>query len=167
MNNKPHYHKLVVNRLQELGEKFTNVYGKTLTAATVAYKLRGSSAGRAIYATNTIDLNPIILKDNMVPFIENTVAHEFAHLAAAEMHGKVKFIHGKEWQGIMASLGVKPNITHQYLIRRYAAVYSWACACMDHQVSKTTHVKMLGGKQYKCSSCQQPIQRFVDLPVVH
>lgn len=152
--------QLVVDRLGTLQEIARRELGMAQALPTITYRLRGYSAGQAIYESRTINLNPILLKGNAEHFIENTVAHEFAHIIVHDMNGLLVFQHGREWQDLMKMFGVAPNITHDYDVSHVAPTFSWECGCSTHQVSKKVHRELVAGTIYDCNRCGQDINRY-------
>lgn len=85
-----------------------------MKAPTLSFDLRGTTAGQAFPAKHHIRLNGQLLNENTERFIEQTVGHEWAHLAAAHLHGHKIQGHGKEWKSLMVRLGLKPERCHTY-----------------------------------------------------
>lgn len=81
---------------------------------TLSFDLRGTTAGQAFPAKHHIRLNGQLLNENTEHFIEQTVGHEWAHLAAAHLHGHNIQGHGKEWKSLMVRLGLNPARCHTY-----------------------------------------------------
>lgn len=126
----------------------------------ITYRIRGSSAGYAEYATRTIDLNMIYLRDNADAYIANSVPHELAHLIVQDIHGNVPFQHGREWQALMQMFDAKVEITHRYDTAKTVKTYQWNCGCMSHQLSYYQHTQARKGKAYECNKCKQAISVF-------
>lgn len=86
----------------------------SLASPTVSFDLRGTTAGEAYGPKNHIRLNGQLLNENIDEFIEQTVGHEWAHLAARNLHGPGIRSHGPEWKGVMIKLGLDPARCHTY-----------------------------------------------------
>lgn len=108
-----------------------------------------------------IDINPIILRDNLVPYLHESVPHEFAHIIVHDFFGPVQFPHGEQWQLIMEAFGVKPRITHDYDVSMVAPVYTWQCGCTVHQVSRKVHQELVEGHSYDCVRCGKDVNKYV------
>lgn len=93
-----------------------------MTLPTVSFDLRGKTAGQAFPGHHHIRLNGQLLNENPEHFIQQTVGHEWAHLACHFQFGARVAAHGKEWRGIMAKLGIPPNRCHTYDTSRSAIV---------------------------------------------
>ncbi len=70
------------------------------------------SAGKAYLAEHAISLSSIVL--NTRQRVLDTLIHEYAHLLAYERHGRKAANHGPHWRAVMAELGAKPEVTHNY-----------------------------------------------------
>ena len=97
---------------------------------TVRFDAKGQKAGyvqtmsdymgRTTTVYPVIHLNPEILLNQVDSFIDRTVPHEYAHLIDAIVYpnrfvGKRKRSpHGKTWQSIMRTYGLKPTARHSY-----------------------------------------------------
>lgn len=144
-----------------------------ITRPAVELDLRGCSAGRAILKENRIRLNPALFAENFEDFLEQTIPHELCHLWHYQrgLRGRA---HGREWQLLMLSMGVRPERTHCYdvtnaRVRRKTkrARYEYACGCRTaHQVSAVVHNRMSGGCVYRCRVCRQALSLISSSPVV-
>lgn len=93
----------------------------------VVFDIKSASlAGQAYYYNDTeyqthkLRLNPAYLLSNPDHFIHDTVAHEYAHLAAYQKHGTKIAPHGKEWARMMKAVGLEPNVYHAMEVTREA-----------------------------------------------
>lgn len=104
---------------------------KKLTGVDVKHEVlfdlkSASTAGQAYYYNNSenqthkLRLNPAYLLSNPDHFIHDTVAHEYAHLAAYQKYGTKINPHGKEWAKMMRAVGLKPNMYHTMEVTREA-----------------------------------------------
>ena len=135
----------------------------------VKFDLKGTCAGTAHDRSYTINLNMIIMIDNMHS-IEDTTAHEFAHLVdglvnphtrqtrrASSPFGSQRSkrsIHGSTWKNIMVMFGMKPERCHSLDTSRASPrsaksqsskIHVWVCGCGQGQVVITPlrHKQML------------------------
>ncbi|MDF7666574.1 SprT family zinc-dependent metalloprotease [Orbaceae bacterium ESL0727] len=122
------------------------------TEPNILYRPKGSIAGSAYLTRWEIQLNRTLLCENGIPFIEEVVPHELAHLLVYKQFGKVK-PHGKEWQSIMATvLGKEPKTTHNFTVSR--PDYLYVCQCQTHHLSKIRHNKIQQQHiDYICKKC--------------
>lgn len=135
---------------------------------TVKFAKKGTTAGTAHDRTYTIDLNMIIMIDNP-DSIEDTVAHEYAHLVdgvvnpetresgytynrRGRMVRQKRDIHGYSWKSIMILFGKPPERCHSLDVsrarvrnKRSTKVHVWKCGCGNGQVVLTnaSHKKQL------------------------
>lgn len=93
-----------------------------MASPTVSFDLRGTTAGEAYSDKNHIRLNGQLLNENTEHFIEQTVGHEWAHLAARHLHGPRIRSHGPEWKSVMVKLGLDPARCHTYATQKARVV---------------------------------------------
>jgi len=128
----------VTTTLQSCIDVANKHYGVDIQFPTVVYKKRGSTAGTANYGTNTIDLNPVLLMNNIDAFMKRTVPHEMAHLITDEIDpkshqsflGRKRQPHGKTWKSVMRVLGADPSRCHDYdvsSVERKRSSYEYKC----------------------------------------
>ena len=86
----------------------------TMAYPTVSFDLRGATAGEAYPTKNHIRLNGQLLNENTDDFVQQTVAHEWAHLAAFNLYKHRIRAHGPEWKSVMFKLGLDPARCHTY-----------------------------------------------------
>ena len=142
-----------------------------LSAPTVKFDKKGTTAGTARDSTYTINLNLIIMIDNP-DSIEDTTAHEFAHLVDGVVNPETREtnvvwdprrgarrtkrdIHGATWKSIMILFGFEPARCHNLDVSRARVrstrstkVHVWKCGCGDGIVILTPnkHAKQLAAK---------------------
>lgn len=140
----------------------------TFKTPTVKFAKKGTCAGTACDRTYTINLNLIIMVDNP-DSVEDTVAHEFAHLVdgIANPHTREtqivrnrrggysrskRDVHGSTWKNIMRLFGKAPERCHDLDVSRARVrggrstkVHVWKCGCGNGQVvlSPAKHKKQL------------------------
>lgn len=144
--------------LQQLTEKGHNL--SDMEPILVKYNLRGRTAGEALYEESTIRLNEYLLEKYGNVFINQTVVHEFAHLACYHLNNKSRLRppHGEFWQEIMRQLGVPSNRTHSYETKKTERKkpYRYKCNCREIMFSQTRHsrnMKAKVGMGYRCLIC--------------
>lgn len=87
----------------------------------VNFQLSGGVAGRAYYRHNQqheIRFNPKLLRENADTFIEQTVGHEVAHLAAFTKYSTGIKPHGPEWARTMWAFSLPATRCHSYEVSR-------------------------------------------------
>ncbi len=129
----------------------------------ITYSLRGTTAGTANSNTYTINLNMQIMIDNLHS-IEDTTAHEFAHLVDAIQNpetrqrrylsnGRIskRSVHGPTWKALMVLLGRDESRTHNLNVdnarvkRKATRDFVWVCGCGEGkmELSAKQHKKQL------------------------
>lgn len=123
-------------------------WGVSMPAPEVAFDLRGTTAGMAVYpragATHAprLRFNAVLLRDNAAEFFADTVPHEVAHLVNRALEAKTPGAkwdsHGPQWQAIMRSFGVEPSRCHDLDVRAARVGGSWRfrCACRTFELGK-------------------------------
>ena len=138
----------VDQKIQDWIDVATQRYDRTYTFPKIVYTTKGAAAGWAMTSQNLINLNPILLMENQMDCIEQTVVHEFAHIVDAiinrENHESShdcftgrrtkRSIHGATWKNIMVLFGVNPSRCHSYDMTTIAAKntrekYEYVCGC--------------------------------------
>lgn len=114
-------------------------------------------AGTANFSRNTIKLNQALLTRHP-EHIEQTFAHELAHLIAYALYGHLGRGHGRFWQSVMRQLGFTPDRTHDMdcsgLERKHKPVAVAKCGCQLHQLKRRKFNKIMRGARYRCLSCR-------------
>lgn len=83
------------------------------------------TAGRAYVDEGLICLSkPLLTTPRRV---KDTVLHEYAHIYVYERWGDSARAHGPEWREAMRYLGLPPEVTHEYLIKRRRRPYAYVC----------------------------------------
>jgi len=86
-----------------------------------------ASAGKAYFRENEIRLSRVVLTTHSRVY--DTVLHEYAHLAVFQQHGRSARPHGAEWKAVMRTLGLAPNVTHDYPVERRTLLKKHAYRC--------------------------------------
>lgn len=124
-----------------------------------------STAGRAFYRSNKIQLNERLLTDNPQD-IEQTFAHELAHLISYALYGDAGKGHGSNWRRVMKQLGYEPDRTHDLDVSAYARrhpVKAYAkCKCSVYPLKARRINKILLGSKYRCLKCSTHLELVTD-----
>ncbi|MCQ4241877.1 SprT family zinc-dependent metalloprotease [Stutzerimonas stutzeri] len=124
----------------------------------VSLKLRGQKAGVAHLDQNLLRFNDQLYRANTEHFLQQTVAHEVAHLVAHQLYGGRIRPHGEEWQLIMRGVyELMPDRCHSYEVaRRQASRYIYRCACPERDFPFTgqRHALVRKGRRYFCRNCR-------------
>ena len=138
----------------------------------VAFDLRGQAAGQAVWRAG----QPPLLRFNLAiarhygdDFVNETVAHEVAHVVARHCHPGGR-PHGREWRAVMRQFGIRePRRCHDYrdgseAVRRQRR-WLYECSCRMHQLSTTRHRRIQAGLTvYHCRQCRGVLTRATDEP---
>ncbi len=135
----------------------------------IRFDLSGASAGEVQFMRRRgrtlprlIRFNPAIARTNP-RHVGRTVAHEIAHAAAVQAHGRAGSGHGRHWQAIMAAFGQPAERCHDYdltgiAIRRQRR-FRYDCNCTDGQWLTTVRHRrqQRGERRYVCRRCRSPL----------
>ena len=123
--------------------------------------LTGSTAGQAWPQKRLLRFNPVLLQENRVDFLSQTVAHEVAHLLAYDLYGSQIRPHGRQWQLIMTDVfGLPAHRCHQYDTSRSARKeWLYQCQCSGNVIPLGTirHNRAQRGTVYLCRRCKAPL----------
>jgi SprT protein len=155
---------------KELARHVSNarfLWGRDFKMPEVRYDVRGTVAGYANLASNTIRLNPVLLNENVDAFIARTVPHEFAHLVDYvlnpgnfSMYRSKRSVHGPSWKRIMRDLGCDPSRCHTYdttNARKNTKAFIWVCSHCGEKIrlGPKRHEKMASGRaRYWSLACR-------------
>jgi len=124
----------------------------------VSLKLRGQKAGVAHLDQNLLRFNEQLYRANTEHFLQQTVAHEVAHLVAHQLFGPRIQPHGEEWQLIMRGVyELPPDRCHNYEVaRRQVSRFIYRCECPERDFPFTgqRHALVRKGRRYFCRSCR-------------
>lgn len=149
----------VRQRLSELVRQASAKLGKPIPPPTVSFDLRGRTAGQAFLAKNHIRLNAVLLAENIVDFMEDTIPHELAHLLTHRVYGRRASAHGPEWQHMMRDVfNVAPSRCHRLDTTRASvskAEWMYHCGCPGkvHELTARRHNTIQRGGAYLCKLC--------------
>ena len=137
---------MLIERVKRDFEKAKEIWPNiTIPMPTVSFKLSGTRAGTAQYASGNIKLNPEIAAHNFDTFIERTPGHEAAHIISVIRYGSQGRGHGRCWKMVMRVLGYTPSRCHSYdmedvKVRRQER-FNYTCGCTTFNFSNTRHNK--------------------------
>ena len=144
-------------------------------AVDIIFDLTGRSAGMYRVKNNRglvfsrqqreIRYNPYIFSKYFDDNFATTIPHEVAHYVTDIIYG-LKNIkpHGREWKEVMDAFGANASVTADYdlagLPLKRQAVFTYQCACREHQLSTTRHNKITKRRyQYTCNYCKQLLRQ--------
>lgn len=148
-------------------------YSNELFKKTVNVEYRtdmGKVAGRAWYRDNKIQLNAIMMAENMDEFMNETIPHEFAHLAVKYTYANAKQAHGPEFRAVCRQLGAQGTTYHRMdtvssLRAKNPAkkLFAYACddSCRTFNFTQIRHTKAKNGSNYLCTCCKK-VLKFVE-----
>lgn len=148
-----------VEHCYRLAEAF---FSRRFPRPEVSLRLRGQKAGVAHLQENLLRFNGKLYQENQQHFLQQTVAHEVAHLIAHQMFGPRIRPHGPEWQDIMRGVyGLVAERCHQYNVETTARTeYVYSCACPMDNVFPFTgrrHALAEKGRRYICKRCRSTL----------
>lgn len=147
----------ILNKICELQEACQQLYGRTFQVTVKMNNRLTSTAGRAFYTTGELEFSTSLYNANVEAFLEDTVVHEFAHVAAFVLYGEKG--HGPMWKNVMQALGLPGDRCHSYAIpqRSKAKTTTFKCGCRTHEISPQRKSWMTRGKVYRCVACNEII----------
>ena len=115
----PALRKKVESRVRQCLDIAAKEYGVQFEMPEIRYDIKNTHGGIAYHKDWMIRLNLILLIENEEHFIQQTVAHEVAHLVNRRVHrppeGKKRLMpHGNEWKKVMGLFRLPPKRTHNY-----------------------------------------------------
>lgn len=149
----------------ELGDKYEKVEFAMTAPVEFNPRMR-TSAGRARIKHNIIELNPDILGRHP-EHLEQTVAHEFAHLVAYALFGpRLGGGHGRGWKRTMGMMGHPADRTHnlsvdEKKVRKHKVKAMAKCGCRMFEIKTKRFNNMQNGAVYRCRCCGQKLELMV------
>ena len=141
----------------------TRFPSKVFPEPKIEMDLTGKCAGMYCPAGNLIRFNFNLLMENREDFINETVAHEVAHLVTRVIDKGSK-PHGSTWRAVMKLFGIaNPGVHHDYdvaPVNRQKRPYLYKCACQSHHFTKLLHKRAQSGIEYTCNDCHQLCKYF-------
>ena len=168
--NLTHLMQLAIDRTRHLLRVAQDWLGVEMPATEIRFDLRGTAAGEARLlgsSSAVIRYNPTLLARHPESLIEETVAHEVAHLVAFKRFGTRIRPHGREWQAIMRRFGVAPRRCHSHdvsdLRTRSPRRFVYRCGCRTHELTSIRHRRArTGATVYLCKQCGEPLHAETD-----
>lgn len=149
-------------RVEECYRQAEAFFKRSFPRPQVSLRLRGQKAGVAHLQENLLRFNALLYRENTEHFLQQTVAHEVAHLVAHQLFGLRIRPHGEEWQQIMRSVyRLPPDRCHQYAVpRRRVTHYLYRCQCPDglFPFSAQRHGLVAKGRRYLCRRCKATLR---------
>jgi len=110
--------KDIQDRVRARIEECARASGVYIRRLKIAYDIRThAKLGEATSGWEPlIRLNSVYLMGQPDEFIQDVVAHEYAHLAAWRRRGLNIKPHGVEWQNMMLQIGVEPTRTYDWAL---------------------------------------------------
>jgi len=112
------------------------------------------------YAIQTVELTSEYfvngkIKEGQEIDHNNTLLHETAHVIVRYRYGNMVKAHGREWQNVMRSLGVKPERTSASSLLKAAtektAKHIYTCKDCGHEFKKQRQLKNANNRRHgKC-----------------
>ncbi|MEE4299657.1 MAG: SprT-like domain-containing protein [Pseudomonadales bacterium] len=132
-------------------------------------------AGRAlpparVGAAGTVELNTAYLRRHPEEMLEETVAHELAHLVVFHLNPQRRQPpHGAVWQRVMQEwFGVEPERTHRFdasvVPARRQRRWRYRCGCREHELTTVRHRRVAKGARYLCRACREVLAFTGDMP---
>ena len=143
--------------LNRLGPDMERVSRSASCGIVLSEKMR-STAGTANYSRYLIKLNSRLLTDHP-HHIEQTFAHELAHLVAVELYGIADGRgHGHRWASIMDRFGYASDRCHNLDVTKYKRTtkrHPAKCGCQSHTLTTRQLNRALKGTSvYRCVKCK-------------
>lgn len=140
--------------------------GIQLPSVVIRFTLSGTTAGKVRLsngASPVINYNRLLLHEQSVHFLAQTIPHEVAHVVVWHRYGRRARPHGAEWQRVVTLLGGQAQRCHSYptqhLHRRHYQRIEYRCGCQSHQLTLIRHYRIIKGQGYRCRHCQQLLAR--------
>lgn len=152
MDDLEAFRALLLERLNMPGMM---LYKSAICKIDLNPKMR-TTAGRVNYRLNKMYLNVRLLTRNP-HHIEQTFAHELAHIVAFELYGIKAVGHGPLWSGIMQKFGYEPNRCHALDVsglKRRQKTYETYCQCRVHMLKPGRYNKLRRGVNFRCMICK-------------
>ncbi|WP_067522315.1 SprT family zinc-dependent metalloprotease [Endozoicomonas ascidiicola] len=151
----------IEQRVLELYQEAERFFQKSFKRPYIRLDLTGATAGQAWIEKHQLRFNKVLLQENREHFIQQTVAHEVAHLLAYDLFGPRIRAHGREWQGIMIKVFRLPaDRCHSYDTGRSSRrQWLYQCHCKGREIALSTvrHNRSQRGTIYLCTTCRGPL----------
>lgn len=159
----------VIEQTRHYVKQAIDLFDIKAAAVEIVFDLRGRSAGmyrvkrNIIRHKREIRYNPYIFSKYFDDNFKTTIPHEVAHYVCDIIYGLHNIKpHGKEWKMIMQSFAADPAVTANYDLTgiplRNKTLFTYHCACREHQLSAVRHNRIKKNlRQYCCSACKQTL----------
>ena len=167
MNNAISFplHQRVLARITDCLELASKAYSVDFDFPTVDYNCRGNTAGKAYCLQNRVSFNRILFEENVDHFIQQTVAHEVAHIVTRIVYGPRVRSHGREWKTVMMLFGIPADRCHDYDTTnsqvKIKNKYEYVCKDCGHTLflgpvrhRKAQRFAMMGSNAYCHPKCK-------------
>lgn len=129
------------------------------------FRTRGSAAGKAKFHPDRsieISFNEAVFAADFDHHLQDTIAHEVAHLVCFLRYGAKVKPHGLEWKQVAVSLGALPKATGRYSlegvsVHRHPRIL-FRCRCREHGITTRRVNKIARGAIYLCKFCGEKIR---------
>ena len=171
--------KAVQTKLNKLNRLVKKTFKKTIKY-TVVYDLHSiNSLGTCLTTIGAngkesrIRLNPMLLNELKMAYIDDVVAHEFAHATTDQVkEGRNPFVtlkpHGREFKATCRLFGIDgkstTNVAKGSKVMKSGGAgqqknFDYVCGCKDkvHSIGSVRHNRAQAGKTYTCNSCRVAI----------
>lgn len=117
--NDKRIQKRVIGKTLETLARAKIIWGREFIKPRVVIETAGkSTAGRATYKENLIQINWHFLLHNEEYVINQTLPHEIAHLVSWQLWGREGAGHGAKWIEVMVKLGLEPSRCHSMNLKK-------------------------------------------------
>jgi len=148
--------ELLFSRVEACYQQAEVYFKRTFIRPHISLALSGQRAGCAHLQENRLRFNAQLYRENPDDFLQQTIAHEVAHLVAYQQFGANIRPHGGEWQAIMREVyALPPNRCHSYQVaEKPQKGFFYRCTCATEMVfSARRHALVQKGKCYRCLHC--------------
>lgn len=156
--------ELVKARVENCYKTAEFFFNRPFPRPKIELNLKGQKAGMAYLQENKLRFNLQLYQENQDHFLQQTVAHEVAHLLAFALYGAKIKAHGQQWKSIMQSVFELPATRcHSYTITvPEKTFYIYQCSCKkQHLLSTRRHNFVAKGYRYICKNCKTTLS-FTD-----
>lgn len=141
--------------------------GVELPPPHLSLNMKGHTAGRAHWTSNSIVLNGILFNENKDKFLARTIPHEVAHLVAYKKYStpyRSPKPHGQEWKHVMRVFGCEESRCHSYDTTNSAQQVRQRYELKCKGCGKTYQITSIlvnrirnANRKYSCNLCRTPI----------
>ena len=161
--NKSRLQSATIENTRQLLKQANSYFSHDFLPPVITFDLRGKCAGQAVLNENKLRFNNELMLMYADLFIQETVAHELAHLIAHQLYGYSIKPHGREWSNIMTTVfNSDPKITHSFATTMHRKkIYLYRCLCRNRvEFSETRHKRVQKGTRYICKKCKSDLTYY-------